>query len=246
MNRYRLHNQGRIASALAALCAALTFLLAPPHASRADPAAPAAPIPETAPLNIQVSRSSAVPGASRPVTDFSEVMLAIDPTDPNHLLGTSKFFFDAAAYKHYTGVLESFDAGMTWTQRQPDGLEVYAKTSDPVTTFDELGNGYFTLLTVRPLGVDMLKKPAGGDWGAPVTVDRTTHADKQWITGDQDPKGSSPYAGNLSLTWADVTIDNQMTYSAEQQANIVRDWYDAGRPNSGPLWPYIRDHIRQP
>lgn len=37
-----------------------------------------------------------------------------------------------------------------------------------------------------------------------------------------------------------------MTYSAEQQANIVRDWNDAGRPESGSLWPYIRDHIRQP
>lgn len=165
--------------------------------------------PEPVPTNVQVSRDGPVSGASRPVTDYSEVMLAIDPTDPDHLLGCSKFFFDPAAYKHYTGVFESYDGGRTWSRLQPDGVEVYAKTSDPVTTFDELGNGYFTLLTVRPLGVDMLKKPVGGSWRAPLVVDRTTHADKQWIISDQDPQGGSPHAGNLYMAWADVTIDDQ-------------------------------------
>lgn len=166
------------------------------------------PHPETTPLNIQVSDDGVVSGATLTVTDFSEVMLAIDPTDPLHLLGASKFFFDPAAYKHYTGVFESYDGGYTWSQLQPDGLEVYTKTSDPVTTFDEQGNGYFTLLTVGPLGLDMLKKPVDGAWEAPITVDRTTHADKQWIIGDQDPQGLSPYSGNVYITWADVTINN--------------------------------------
>ena len=164
---------------------------------------------ESTPLNIQVSHDGEVMGASHLVTDFSEVMLAIDPTNPLHLLGTSKFFFDLAAYKHYTGVFETYDSGYTWDQLQPDGLEVYTKTSDPVTTFDELGNSYFTLLTIGPLGLDMLKKPVDGAWEAPVTVDRTTNADKQWIIGDQDPRGDSPYAGNLYISWADVTINNQ-------------------------------------
>ena len=44
--------------------------------------------------NIQVSHSGWVPGASHFVNDFSEVMVYLDPTDPNHLLGASKFFFD--------------------------------------------------------------------------------------------------------------------------------------------------------
>jgi hypothetical protein len=34
------------------------------------------------------------------------------------------------------------------------------------------------------------------------------------------------------------------TYNAEQQAHIVQDWYESGEPQSGPLWPYIRDNIR--
>lgn len=34
------------------------------------------------------------------------------------------------------------------------------------------------------------------------------------------------------------------TYNAEQQAHIVQDWFDSGEPQSGALWPYIRDNIR--
>ncbi|MCC7427234.1 MAG: hypothetical protein IT557_10030 [Alphaproteobacteria bacterium] len=35
------------------------------------------------------------------------------------------------------------------------------------------------------------------------------------------------------------------SYSAEQQASIVEDWFLAGEPSSGPLWRYIRDNIRR-
>jgi len=34
------------------------------------------------------------------------------------------------------------------------------------------------------------------------------------------------------------------TYNAEQQASIVEDWFAAGEPQTGALWPYIRDHVR--
>ncbi|HNB54587.1 MAG TPA: sialidase family protein, partial [Anaerolineales bacterium] len=154
--------------------------------------------------NIQVSASGVVSGASHLINDFSEVMLSIDPTDPNHLLGGSKFFYIPASYLFYTGVFESFDGGLTWTQGQPNGVEDYGLTSDPVTTFDDEGNGYFTLLTRDSggyTGLDMLKKPVGGTWQAPVTVNDTTYTDKQWIMGDQNPQGTSAYAGNLYMSW---------------------------------------------
>ncbi len=35
------------------------------------------------------------------------------------------------------------------------------------------------------------------------------------------------------------------SYNPEQQASIVEDWYAAGEHGSGPLWPYIRDFVRQ-
>jgi hypothetical protein len=34
------------------------------------------------------------------------------------------------------------------------------------------------------------------------------------------------------------------SYNAEQQASIVEDWFNAGQSEAGPLFPYIRDHIR--
>ncbi len=160
--------------------------------------------PDAIPQNIQVSHSGWITGASHYVNDFSEVMVYLDPTDPNHLLGCSKFFYQPATYDFYTGVFESYDGGYTWTELQPPGVETYSMTSDPVTTFDDQGNGYFTLLTRGPTGLDMLKKPAGGDWQWPVIVDRTTYTDKQWIMGDQDPQGISPYAGYLYMSWTDV------------------------------------------
>jgi hypothetical protein len=33
-------------------------------------------------------------------------------------------------------------------------------------------------------------------------------------------------------------------YNAEQQAEIVEDWYEAGMPESGELWHYIRNNVR--
>lgn len=35
------------------------------------------------------------------------------------------------------------------------------------------------------------------------------------------------------------------SYNAEQQAHIIQDWYAAGLPDSGDLWPYIRDYVRR-
>lgn len=163
------------------------------------------------PRNVQASRDGETRGASRDVTDFSEVMLAIDPTDPDHLLGCSKFFYAPARYGFFTGVLESFDGGLTWDQSQPTGVERYSLTSDPVTAFDHAGNGHFTLLTRRPTGLDMLRKPAGGDWGPPVVVDRTTVTDKQWIAADQDPLGASPYAGHLYMSWTAIGREDEPT-----------------------------------
>ena len=54
--------------------------------------------------NIQVSASGIITGASHYVNDFSEVMVSLDPTDPDHLLGASKFFYNPAGYAFYTGV----------------------------------------------------------------------------------------------------------------------------------------------
>ena len=38
---------------------------------------------------------------------------------------------------------------------------------------------------------------------------------------------------------------NWHTYNAEEQASIIEDWYASGMPQSGDLWPYIRDYVRR-
>ncbi len=176
-------------------------------------------VPDAIPQNVQVSRSGWVTGASHLVNDFSEVMVYLDPTNPKHLLGASKFFYDPPNYGFYTGVFESYDGGHSWTQLQPPGVEVYSLTSDPVTTFDEQGNGYFTLLTRGPTGLDMLKKPASGRWQSPVIVDRSTVTDKQWIMGDQDPQGISPYAGHLYMSWTSFSAPTGIVIARSADSN---------------------------
>jgi uncharacterized repeat protein (TIGR01451 family) len=158
-------------------------------------------------------------GASRPVTDFSEVHLAVSPLDPDHLLASSKFFHTPARYGFYTGIFESFDGGQSWSQMQPPGIEAYSLTSDPVNTFDHLGTGYFTLLTRGPTGLDMIGKPRGGEWQTPVVVDRSTTTDKQWIAGDMDLGETSPYAGRLYMSWTDVGNPSRIVFSHSSDGN---------------------------
>jgi hypothetical protein len=48
---------------------------------------------------------------------------------------------------------------------------------------------------------------------------------------------SGAYGYTAGLPWGN--------YNPEQQASIIEDWYAAGQPGSGTLWPYIRDFVRQ-
>jgi len=41
-------------------------------------------------------------------------VLSVDPTNPNHLIGTSKWAVSAEGYNHLLGFYESWDGGQTW------------------------------------------------------------------------------------------------------------------------------------
>src|SRR5207302_11112149 len=45
------------------------------------------------------------------VKDHSESDIRVDPTDPMHLIGTSKWFVSPEGYNHLLGFYESFDGG---------------------------------------------------------------------------------------------------------------------------------------
>jgi len=75
--------------------------------------------------------------------DFSESDLHVDPTNPRHILGVSKWIVNAEGYNHLTGFFESFDGGATWPQQgHIPGYEAWTDNSDPAGAFDPWGNFY--------------------------------------------------------------------------------------------------------
>ena len=81
------------------------------------------------------------------VKDHSESDLRIDPTNPSHLIGQSKWAVNAEGYNHLLGFYESFDGGATWpVQGHVPGYEGWTANTDPVGAFDPWGNFYSLVL----------------------------------------------------------------------------------------------------
>jgi hypothetical protein len=81
------------------------------------------------------------------VKDHSESDVHVDPTDPRHVVGISKWFVSAEGYNHLTGFFESFDGGDTWPQQgHIPGYEGWTDNSDPAGAFDPWGNFYAVVL----------------------------------------------------------------------------------------------------
>jgi hypothetical protein len=81
------------------------------------------------------------------VKDKSESDIRVDPADPRHLIGQSKWFVSAEGYNHLIGFYESWDGGATWpVQGHVPGYEGWTDNTDPVGAFDPWGNFYSLLL----------------------------------------------------------------------------------------------------
>jgi len=77
------------------------------------------------------------------VKDHSESDIRVDPTNPNHIIGTVKWFVSAEGYNHLLGFYESFDGGATWpVQGHIPGYEGWTDNTDPIGAFDSYGNFY--------------------------------------------------------------------------------------------------------
>jgi hypothetical protein len=81
------------------------------------------------------------------VKDRSESDIRVDPANPLHLIGQSKWFVSAEGYNHLLGFYESWDGGQTWpVQGHVPGYEGWTDNTDPVGAFDPWGNFYSLLL----------------------------------------------------------------------------------------------------
>jgi hypothetical protein len=84
------------------------------------------------------------------VKDHSESDLRVDPTNANHLIGSSKWFVSLEGYNHLLGFYESFDGGTTWSvQGHIPGYEGWTDSTDPVGAFDSYGNYYELILAYQ-------------------------------------------------------------------------------------------------
>src|SRR5450759_923849 len=67
------------------------------------------------------------------VKNHSESDIRVDPTNPMHLIGTSKWAVSAEGYNHLLGFFESWDGGKTWpVQGHIPGYEGWTDNTDPV------------------------------------------------------------------------------------------------------------------
>src|SRR5260370_697588 len=81
------------------------------------------------------------------VKDHSESDIQVDPTNPNHLIGSTKWFSSAEGYNHILGFYESLDALKTCPiQGHIPGYEGWTDNTDPVRAFDGFGNYYELIL----------------------------------------------------------------------------------------------------
>jgi hypothetical protein len=81
------------------------------------------------------------------VKNHSESDIRVDPTNPKHLIGTSKWAVSAEGYNHLLGFFESWDGGKTWpVQGHIPGDEGWTDNTDPVGAFDSFGNFYTLIL----------------------------------------------------------------------------------------------------
>jgi hypothetical protein len=89
-------------------------------------------------------------GAANPdllVKDHSESDIRVDPNNPQHLIGQSKWFVNAEGYNHLLGFYESTDGGATWPiQGHVPGYEGWTDNTDPVGAFDPWSNFYSLVL----------------------------------------------------------------------------------------------------
>jgi hypothetical protein len=143
----------------------------------------------------------------------SESCIAINPKNPNNMIGASKKFIDPTVYFFKLGVIYTFDAGNHWHESSLPMKQGWDGMTDPAVAFDNFGNAFLigeplkfhpdkvgTNDDLEGLGMVAYKSEDGGvTWGNPITLTTDTNDDKQWVVCDNNP--SSPHYGNVYAAW---------------------------------------------
>lgn len=137
----------------------------------------------------------------------SEVHIAVNPNNPNILLGGSNAANNSSTVTYVNqGYYVTTNGGQTWygSDSLPHIPSGYYR-SDPVVAFDHLGNMYFNTLEYSSTEGDAvtLKSTNNGlTWSTPVAVPNPgPDEDKNWIAIDVNP--SSPYYGYIYTAYTE-------------------------------------------
>ena len=151
-----------------------------------------------------------------PSNSRSESEVEVNPLNSRNLVGSSKRFTNPSTYAFTLAAYASFDGGESWLEAPPlallgnaDPNKVWSGISDPAIAWDNAGNCYLVALpfpsTTSPystLGIAVYKSSDGGrTWSPPNFIHQSTGDDKQWATGDRNPR--SRYFGNVYVAWDD-------------------------------------------
>jgi hypothetical protein len=100
------------------------------------------------PYTTQVGSNTGYPmGGPQLVKDYSESDIRVDPSNPMHVIGSSKWIVSPEGYNHVLGFYESFDGGKSWpVMGHIPGYEGWTDNTDPVGAFDTFGNYYELIL----------------------------------------------------------------------------------------------------
>jgi hypothetical protein len=144
--------------------------------------------------------------ADMPHTHHAEPHLAVDPTDPNHLLGVVAVLPDSG--RHHVDAFVSFDGGETWHRQILPGIGD-TETLDPWAAFSADGLPVVTVLMDdhdkanpsgwSPAGIAVFRSRDGGrSWLGPSIVPYGLGAsyDQQKVGADHS---QGPYRGRLYI-----------------------------------------------
>src|SRR6185295_4557787 len=113
-----------------------------------------------------------------------ELMIAVDPTNPQHLVAS---WMDSGPVILTTHA-RSLDGGVTWQTAGnfAPGVNPAVYNYDPTVTIDGLGNVFVSLANADAgPGIYVLRPADGGlTFNGSVAIEPATWIDKPWITSD--------------------------------------------------------------
>src|SRR2546430_5989911 len=147
------------------------------------------------PYSTQAGSNPGYPAAKAMlVKDHSESDVRVDPTNPNHLIGQSKWFVSAEGYNHLLGFYESMDGGATWpVQGHVPGYEGWSDNTDPFGAVARSANSCALILPyqffydgdVKSYQINQIREPNPAHPAEAISVSVRPHGAKtarDWIT----------------------------------------------------------------